>query len=197
MDAEAVRTLDLFAEKFAKLQRSSVWKAIETGRFRFSLKAERGKPVEVTVEGPSEEAVDAFALTLRFFLQNNERISIANMATLLSDLPIDQEIKERLATGRQRINEFLDQPCGIKVDGDHPSNWKVLDTFLYGGLAHANPKKRPLFLKWASQGIVFGMMQQVFYSCLIELLRYLAFVDANLREAFPRSEGGDSHTVGS
>lgn len=185
---EAARTLDLFAEKFGKLRRSTVWKAVETNSIRFSLKAQRGEPVELDVEGPSEEAVDAFVLTLRFFLQNNERISIGNMARLIQELPIDQEVKDRVAAGRKRINAFLDQPCGIKVDGDHPSNREVLYTFLYGGLAHANPDKRPLFLKWASQGIVFGVMQQIFYRCLVEILKYLAFLDANLREAFAPSD---------
>lgn len=183
LDPDLEAALHLFAEKFSKLRRSSVWHAIEQGEVRFSLRARQGEPVQLEAQGPSEEAVDAFVLTLRFFLQDNESISIRKMADVVEQLPIAEHIKERVRIGRQRFNDFLDRPCGIQIDGAHPTNRVVLETFVYGGMAHANPRKREVFEEWSKQPMIFGVMNQVFFGSLLEILKYVAFLDANLREA--------------
>jgi len=183
LDAEAAAAVELFRQKFGKLQRSSVWQAIQTNQIRFSVSAEIGDPVRLAVEGPSEEAVDAFVLTVRFFLQNNESISISRLVGLLESLPLESDLRARVTEMRTAFNAALDRPCGIQVDSVHPSNRDVLEIFIYGGLAHANQRKRAEFEGWSRQPIVFGMMSQVFYSTLVKVLHFLVFLDHTFHDA--------------
>jgi len=145
--------------------------------------------VRLSAIGPSEEAVDAFVLTLRFFLQNNESISIRNLAELLQRLPLDSEVHDRVVEMRTAFNSALDRPCGIKIDADHPSNREVLEIFVYGGLAHANPRKRAVFEDWSKQPIIMGMMTQVFFSNLVRVLHFLVFLDHTFHDVLDGYEG--------
>ena len=55
----------------------------------------------IDYEGPDEEAIDAFLFTFRFFVQNNEPTSFANLEKLFQELPLE----------RQRI----DMPCVVAI----------------------------------------------------------------------------------
>lgn len=185
-NASVRETLDLFDEKFEKLKRSEVWNAIEQGEIRFSISAEVGEPVLLTAEGPGEMALDAFVLTLRFFLQNREPISISNLCELIEELPIPEETKERVSTFRAAFNEAMDRPCPIELDGQRPTHRDVLMVFLYGSLAHANnPKRRKTFKAWASHAISLGAMTQAFYLSLLQVANMVAFLNNILQEIRP------------
>jgi len=181
--------VDLFRQKFAKLVRSTVWGAIRENEIQFSVSANVGEPVRLSATGPSEEAVDAFVLTLRFFLQDNESISIRNLAELLHRLPLDSEMRDRVVEMRIAFNSALDRPCGIKIDAEHPSNREVLEIFVYGGLAHANPQKRAVFENWSMQPIIMGMMTHVFFSNLVKVLHLLVFFDHTFHDVLDEYEG--------
>lgn len=183
LDVQAAATVELFRQKFGKLRRSTVWLAIQANQIRFSLSAEVGEPIRLTVEGPSEEAVDAFVLTLRFFLQNNESISISRLVALIEGLQLEPDLRTRVEEMRTAFNAALDRPCGIRVDSVHPSNRDVLEIFVYGGLAHANQRKRAVFEEWSNQPIVFGVLSQVFYATMVKVLHFLAFLDHTFDEA--------------
>ena len=180
MEKAQLAAIDLFREKFEKLRRSSVWRALEQGQCRVSLHAEQGGPSYVTIEGPSGEAVDAFVLTLRFFLQNNEPISIGNMSEMFADLPVPPEAKQRVGEFRESFNAFLGRPCGININGLHPTNGTVLNTFVYGGMAHANLEKKEIFDGWARNTVTFGMMSQAFLLCLKNVLIFLSVLHDQL-----------------
>jgi hypothetical protein len=51
--------------------------------------------VEIQRTGPHDESVDAFLLTFRFFIQDNESSSFRNMAQLYEQFPIAEERKEK------------------------------------------------------------------------------------------------------
>ena len=145
LEPAATESLNLFLEKAEKLQRTTTWKLLAEGGARLSIKADKGNPVGLEIEGPGEEALDAFILTLRFFIQNNEPTSIRNVCELLQSLPIDQSIKERVGVGRERYNSFLDRKCLAQIDGDQPTHRRVQDVFIYGAFAHAHPEKKAVF----------------------------------------------------
>jgi len=68
-----IRTaLKLFNEKADKLRNSNFVKAaVENSGV--SLSWQEGEFFQITRTGPTEENVDAFVLTLRFFVQDNDR----------------------------------------------------------------------------------------------------------------------------
>ena len=60
--------------------------------------------------GPDEESVKAAILTLRFFCQDNEHISLRNMANFVSGLSASQSLKDEYATIRNEFNSYPTRP---------------------------------------------------------------------------------------
>ena len=178
--SEAIRILRLFNEKAAKLEQSTFAKSVETQPIGFSA-VQRGDHVDLFVTGPEPEAVEAFVLTLRFFVQDNESTSFRKMASLYDELEITQELITQVQEGRAAINAFLDQNSHMTVHGKTLSNREIFEVFLWGGLAHANPAKKRIFDDWAADDHLFPLMQMAFHDILVELLRFIFWMrDHNL-----------------
>jgi hypothetical protein len=166
------QTLRLFNEKVEKLDRLNFTQFFRDNRVGFSVSVKEGEQ-SVEVRGPPEEAIDAFILTLRFFVQDNEATSIRNIGQMYEDLPISDELKERFRDSRKSLNDFLDAKCNVSLHGDELTNRDVFDVFLYGGLAHATPAKKDRFDRWAEEPVLFAVLQTVFFGVLIELFQFL------------------------
>ncbi len=84
----SVQDIRLFNEKAEKLKRCSFTSTVFNQKTGVHISAKKGEPVRIERNGPNEEAIDAFVLTFRFFIQNNEKISFRNLAELYNKLPI-------------------------------------------------------------------------------------------------------------
>ena len=105
-------------------------------------------------------------MTLRFFLQNNERISIANTADLYETLAVPEKLKEAVRKTRGMLNQCLDSDAQIIWKNERLTRRRVLDVFLYGGLAHANPEKKALYDEWVADAGRFPFLEGEFiYIC--------------------------------
>lgn len=151
-DVEAMRlnslkaALTLFNEKADRLEaRSFTNKIANSG---VTLSGSLGQPAQAFRHGPDEEAIDAFVLTMRFFVQDNETISFRNMADVYSVLPVTKELTDKFNDARSKTNAGLDSATPISLNGTTLTSRVVFDTFLYGGLAHANAGKKATFDSW-------------------------------------------------
>ena len=85
-DSDIINSLRLFNEKAEKLDRLSFVETIRKYNSGFSIKIRKREDdlYDLIQErrGPLEEAIDAFVLTIRFFIQDNESISFKNIASL-------------------------------------------------------------------------------------------------------------------
>ena len=156
-DLESLKgSLSLFNEKADKLLRMSFVKTIfetKTG-VTLSWKArEDGLYDEFHVRrGPEEEAIDAFVLTFRYFIQDNETTSFRKMADHYSSLPTDVCYKNEFDEVRNEVNAFLDSHPDFQIEynGKMYSRREIMDIFMYGGLSHANASKKKLYDEWMS-----------------------------------------------
>jgi len=177
-----IATLELFNEKVKELLELSFVKASLYPNVGFSLKGKRredGKfEIETEAKGPSDEAIKAFVLTFRFFIQDNEKISLRNIASLYEANNIDSVQKDYLNSARDAINNMLDSTnfINITLDGDTPTNRKIMDVFVYGGLAHANPEKYRLYKAWNSFPPASAMLQTCFTMILGNVLKMLVLI---------------------
>src|SRR5215203_3546933 len=133
--AERVTVLKDFNAKAKRLDQLSFTKYVRESRVGFSVSAAVDRDISFSSAGPEQESTEAFALTLRLFLQPNEPLSIYRFVGIFSKLPVSSELIAELKRVNGLINEFLDRPCQINVDGKQIQNREVLDVFLYGGLA--------------------------------------------------------------
>jgi hypothetical protein len=179
---QSVEALKLFNEKAEKLAELSFTEFAIARGTSFTVSASQGQPVTVDVVGPAAESIDAFVLTVRFFIQDKDHSSLRNLAAIYDGVPMSHELKEAFAGARQRFNGYLDQPAGVEVHGEALTRRRIVDVFVYGGLAHAEPEKKTIFDNWMSLPIMAEVLRHKFLGTLMEFIGLTAFIhDLNLR----------------
>jgi len=134
-------------------------------------------------EGPTEEAIDAFILTFRFFVQDNERTSLANIEKLFLSLPLEQARIDAVRGSRQNINDYLDKDSNIKIGNEILSHRLIFDIFLWGDLAHSNPKKKAVYDLWAANDLQLEVLRMRFTDILVTVLNGIFWFSQASREA--------------
>lgn len=56
------------------------------------------------------------------------------------------------------------------------TNRRILEVFIYGGFAHANPEKKALFDKWMEIEIDKQTLTNAFVDILIDIMRIIKYV---------------------
>jgi hypothetical protein len=149
---EAIEQLNLFIEKAELLRLSSfVTTRILNQEFKLDIEANLGT-TEWSIKSTDIdlEQLDAFLLTMRLFIQNNERISICRTAELIGLLNVSEGLKERFLKNRDLLNNFLNSKSSFSIHGDRPTYKEVMDTVLYGNHGHLSLEKRRRYKKWTA-----------------------------------------------
>lgn len=147
-NSEIINSLKLFNEKAKKLERLSFIETLSKYDSGFSIKINKREDGHYDLiqerRGPLEEAIDAFVLTIRFFIQDNEVTSFRNLSGLYECAPVAKKIKNDFIKIRTQLNEYLDSNSGmaIIVNKETLNHRKIFDTVIYGCLSHANPEKK-------------------------------------------------------
>jgi hypothetical protein len=173
-----IDALRLFNEKAEKLANCRFIKIVFGQKTGVELRGERGKPLEVIRRGPDDESIDSFVLTFRFFIQDNEKSSFRNIAKIYQALPISEEIKHRFSKARDVLNNFLESPPPIRynIDNEVPNNRRILEVFVYGGLAHANPEKKKTYDRWTRNPETRALLINAFVTILATIMRIIEYV---------------------
>jgi hypothetical protein len=180
---DQISALRLFNEKVKELLELSFVKAVTDPKAGFSLSGKRQEDgsfkMESTVRGPSVEAVKAFVLTFRFFIQDNETTSLRNIAALYDSNNIDPQQRAYFQSARNEVNQMLDATnfFNLNYDGVIPTNRQVMDVFVYGGLAHANPEKYKTYKDWMNFPPVEAILRSCFNTILGHILHALAYIE--------------------
>jgi hypothetical protein len=165
-------SLRLFNEKAEKLLNTRFVKCLEeTGKLSVSISANKGQEVQVTRILPDQDAIDAFVLTFRFFYQDNEKSSFRQISQTYEKLPISPELKGNFVDWRKGLNDYLDKKINMTIHDKNPSRREFLDIFIYGDLAHANPRKKAIYDEWKKMGFVYPILEVHFCGVLEVVLR--------------------------
>jgi len=174
---EEIYPLRLFNEKAEKLLASEFVKYIrEKKRLSVTISARRGEEVKTERILPDQNAIDAFVLTFRFFIQKREKSSFRHLSKTYEKLPTSQELKNKFLEARRTLNSFLDQGISITIGNETPSRRRLLNIFIYGGLAHADPEKKKIFDEWRKIPMVYHFVEAEFCSILEKVLRVILYV---------------------
>lgn len=118
-------------------------------------------------------------LTLRLFLQNNDQISFQNISKIYEKLPNNfQKEKKSFSQARKKINDILNININIKYNNKTPTYYEVLDTFIYGDLAHIKIDKRNTYKDWKSREEtgLFDIFKISFHSITINLIQCILYM---------------------
>ena len=173
----------LFNEKAEKLQDLNFTKYMFQQKSGVIFSGERVSEdsnkfvLKEKVIGPKAESIDAFVLTFRFFYQNNEISSINNLAKAYTNLNISNTLKNDFHRARIKLNKYLDDPTQIKIVYNERTliRREILDIFVYGGLAHANKKKKAVYDSWKGMVGFWGIVQNQFHVILVTFFKYVNY----------------------
>jgi hypothetical protein len=145
------RRVALFDEMAGVLLGSRFVERVFSETIGVKLTWERDAPITAVIDGPDEESVRALVLTVRMFIQDGDGISFREMREIYDEPSVPAELRSRFYVYRDGINEFLDAPpAGISLNhnGQDLTRRQILDVVVYGGLSHANPRKRATYEQW-------------------------------------------------
>lgn len=176
---QARETLLLFNEKAERLERSGFIKQLDETPLSLHLTLGVPDPAIATT-APGEDPVDAFVLTLQFFLQDNEPSSFRRLAEVYESFPISAALREKFRMGRHNLNLFLDSSVsmGVIINGNAigPRRRDVLEIFLYGDLSHAQPRQRAAYRLLTSDPALAAMTRTQFVGDLHSIGKFIGVV---------------------
>lgn len=168
---KTIAALKLFNEKAEKLQKSNLINTTKQGNTGIIFSWKKGEDLKIDRQWPDEEAIDSFVLTLRFFIQDNERSSFGQLAELYESLLASlQDEKNHFKYMRVQLNSYLDEKFVFVAGEPEKTNREIFDTFIYGGLAHANPDKKHVFDSWMGEPLSESLLNNRFITILSEFM---------------------------
>lgn len=182
MRDETRETLELFVEKATKLVRSRFIAFVNT-QSQITINYENMNnegQFSIDHSEPDSEAIEAFVLTFRFFIQNNESISLANLERILDDPGVSDNWKQEVTRTRSELNGVLDSTklvsgVPLTINGQALTNRELMQVFVFGHLAHANKQKHALYRTWASTPF-FPLLEFCFYAVLKDVVRAINWI---------------------
>ncbi len=139
-----MKTLERFNEKADQLLASEFFNQVKGGGAIVEFNRESGwDGIHV---GPDDESTRALVLTLRLFMQDNDQISLAKIATLYSSLPVSARVKQEFDAHRSHLNALLDSASHLAITEEGPLTYReILSIFVYGEYAHVNARYRQTY----------------------------------------------------
>ena len=174
---EYVEVLNLFNEKADEIKNSSYVKFFLEKKPKATISKKQGEPVKIETIEPDTELLRSFVLTIRLFLPGKEQISFNNINKIYEKLPNNfQKEKKSFSRAIKRINNILDTNINIKFNNKRPTFREVLYTFIYGNLAHLNPKKRNTYKCWKSRKDLYAFLKTDFHIILCNLIQCILYM---------------------
>lgn len=156
-------------KKSNKIINSEYVKNLDNGKVSLSLKRDGYVVTNPEVTVPNDVYIESLILSLRFFIQDNEDISIRNLYKIYNNHNIDQSFRNRFNEARNWLINYLDCKCIVKQEGLNLTRLQVFEYFVYGEYAHATKKEE--FDKLKYRNIFYGIYRYVFNEILIMYIK--------------------------
>jgi len=119
-----------------------------------------------------EDEIKSFVLTMRLFVQDNEKISIRNLSKLYENMNIDIRYKTKFSTLRNNLNDYLNEKALTFIESS-PTKRDVYDALLYGYYAHKQSDKLKKIQLWKNEQFDWDTIFFEFQRILHEFVPYI------------------------
>jgi hypothetical protein len=132
--------------------------------------------IRSTLDNVDQDHIDAFVLTYRMLVQKNDRISLAALGKFYEGGSMPAEAAASFREAISEVETYLDSTLDVEFAAGYAVTRRhLVDTVLYGALAHSNPAKEREFHAWTDSGGVTGFVWAEFIVTLEQMLFYLKF----------------------
>jgi hypothetical protein len=177
-----MNAIDLFNEKYKKLESSRFVKYLKNYGFNPKVNVPEERHLEDSII-PDNDSIDAFVLTIRFFIQNNEPCSIYNLSIIYNNRDrVSNEYRDQFNNLRKILNDTLDSQLWFSINTTRLTYRQVLEGMIFSELSHSNKNLHEDF----SQNF-----KKTFLSTAIlkhEFIRILMFLYASISEIYELNE---------
>ena len=172
-----IELLEYFNLNVEQLQDFHFWKNFpSTSGIKISFDyTESETKIISKILGPDNEAISAFILKYRLFIQDKDGISLRNVEKLFLNLPIEFDYKERYKVLRQNINNILDEESNVQIKKHRVTFREIHDMFIYGAWTHLkeNDKNRKNYLAIKDNKVIYPIFANDFNVTLIKIMNEL------------------------
>ncbi|NBB81178.1 MAG: hypothetical protein GVY36_17355 [Verrucomicrobia bacterium] len=169
-----IETLRTFSKKVKRLLDSRFTENVLKKHLKWNWSWKAGEGSVLDYPDCDDDDRDAFLLTLRLLIQNNDLISIANVTRIIDSLPLSEKITDPWTHNRTELNNYLDSNPFFTAFGEPKSYRELIDTLIYGEWSHLDPKYRPAVEKWLGDEFVWSNMQTMFFMVMQNLVSCLS-----------------------
>lgn len=171
---ELRKSLELFNQKIGELLESRFVQRLTSAPLKLTLRHTAGEAPTHDADIPDKDSLKAAVLDLRFFIQNNERSSVANLAMHYQAQTVPPNLRERFNADRLALNTFLDSNSQLAFNSDRLMTYRdLMDIVVYGDFAHANDSHRPAFIGIGEVPCGQPVLLFQFSHLLIEIVKIL------------------------
>lgn len=105
-------------------------------------------------EGLHREDIDSFVLNLRIIIQDRDGFSIRCLGKIYEKFSDDlSQAKSIFKNFENELQTYLSSKSFLGVGGSSFTRRQLLDTILYGGFAHSDPRHYDNFVKLTQSGL--------------------------------------------
>lgn len=162
-----IAQLKRFIKRAEKLLTSNFWKW---------LTRPRGGPDMARIfagdwlahDGLEEDQFYSFCMSLRFFIQDTDGVSIRSIKRITDRWPNEhQDLQFRVREAVTHLNVRLEEKSLVSIhEGSTTTNRQLFDVLFYSGIAHENVGKRDEFDRLVQAGLFSFFVFQAFTSTL-------------------------------
>jgi hypothetical protein len=176
--------LQTFAEKVGRLEASSLKRFLSAEGWKMSWDLVNDR---LATDGrmPEIEHLEAYILNLRFFIQNNELISLQNMDALYQSECANPEFLKQFQEVRDAMNRALDHELWFRFNDQRMTYSMLFRGMIYTRLAHASKEKHKLFDQMTTHPLGLAMAMNEFLKCICVVHAALVFINRLNGKAFP------------
>lgn len=171
-----IKLLKLFNEKSLKLEKLYLLKNVKKIGFTVTTRNKvNGGTDKSKRYGPNSKSIDAFVLTLRFFIRDRDDISIKKISELYQLLPLSEHLRTKIADIKIKEEQYLTAPISYTLDQYTFTRSDALNIILFGSLAHArsSDKERQQYEAIENNTIVYEVIYNSFTHTLLFLLKII------------------------
>lgn len=158
-------TLKLFDEKFARLESSSLLRFMTSPGWKFSFNFMSNSPGSDSVQ-PDLEMVESYVTNLRFFIQDNELISIRNLSKFYETYCKDNKSIDKFNELRDILNYELDRIWPFRFNGETLTFRNIFDGFIYSRIAHNHVNRHRVFHDMTERPFGYYLAYDYFLRCI-------------------------------
>jgi hypothetical protein len=178
MKKETRETIELLVDKANRLKSINFTEHVKASGLGFTITNSSTDELIIDFGLPDNDKFDGFLLTFRFFYSEGESISFSRIRRFLNDSELSDEWRSGVSKARDTYFNFLNgySQYTVKLFEGQPTRRQMLDIFINGQAAHADPEKAKILRTWASDDIRANLLVQEISGMFIQILGLIKYI---------------------